>query len=299
MATLFEGLPVIDPPGIRPQRVAHTSSPEAPARRAGGPYAILKRKTIMKKKDIIVEVQGIVKTYKSGFFKPRYTKALQGIDLAIHDGELFGVLGPNGAGKTTLLNIIMGLITPDRGCVMIAGNNTCDVFHRDTRNVMNMSSGNPNYPWALTVKEALNFYGMLYGLWGRKLSVKVNRLIELMQLEKYRDIRFDELSTGTKQRTSIAKSLLNDPKILLLDEPTSGMDPDISVKIRQVIKRLHKDLKITILLTTHYMREAEELCGRIAFIKNGNIAALGTKEKIQRMTSSKNMEEAFIELAAD
>jgi ABC-type multidrug transport system ATPase subunit len=120
-----------------------------------------------------------------------------------------------------------------------------------------------------------------------------------MELEKHANTRFDELSTGTKQRTSIAKSLLNDPKILLLDEPTSGMDPNISVKIRGLIKRLHGELKITVLLTTHMMREAEELCGRIAFIKDGKITALGTKEKIQKMTKSKNMEEAFIELAAD
>lgn len=253
----------------------------------------------MKKNDIVVEVQGIIKDYKSGFFKPHYTHALRGIDLAIYEGELFGVLGPNGAGKTTLLNIIMGLITPDKGCVMIVGNKNCGKFSQEIRKTMNMSSGNPNYPWALTVREALNFYGMLYGLWGKNLSMKVDHLIDLMELKKYADTRFDELSTGTKQRTSIAKSLLNDPKILLLDEPTSGMDPNISRKIRKVIKRLHSELKITILLTTHYMREAEELCSRIAFIKDGKIAALGTKEKIKRMTSSKNMEEAFIELATD
>ena len=251
------------------------------------------------KKIAAVEVQGIFKTYKSGFFRPRFTMALQGIDLVIHEGELFGVLGPNGAGKSTLLNTIMGLITPDKGCVLISGNNTCGMFHHEVRASMNMSSGTPNYPWALTVREALNFYGMLYGIWGKKLHIKVDSLIELMELEKHANTRFDELSTGTKQRTSIAKSLLNDPKILLLDEPTSGMDPNISVKIRGLIKRLHGELKITVLLTTHMMREAEELCGRIAFIKDGKITALGTKEKIQKMTKSKNMEEAFIELAAD
>ncbi len=250
-------------------------------------------------KQPIISVTGIVKTYRSGFINPRITNALRGIDLDIHEGELFGVLGPNGAGKSTLLNVIMGLITPDSGCVMISGNKTCGMFSHEIRNTMNMSSGNPNYPWALTVREALNFYGMLYGLWGKKLDHKVDYLIDLMELQKYANVRFDELSTGTKQRTSIAKSLLNEPKILLLDEPTSGMDPNISVKIRKVIKQLHKKMKITIMLTTHIMREAEELCGRIAFIKDGQIAALGTKEKIKKMTSSKNMEEAFIELAAD
>ena len=134
------------------------------------------------KKIAAVEVQGIFKTYKSGFFRPRFTMALQGIDLVIHEGELFGVLGPNGAGKSTLLNTIMGLITPDKGCVLISGNNTCGMFHHEVRASMNMSSGNPNYPWALTVREALNFYGMLYGIWGKKLHIKVYSLIELMEL---------------------------------------------------------------------------------------------------------------------
>ena len=247
----------------------------------------------------IVQVKGIEKTYRAGFFGSRRNKALHGIDLDIYEGELFGVLGPNGAGKTTLLNVIMGLLTPDKGCVNIAGEDACGMFSHETRNIMNMSSGSPNYPWALSIKEMLVFYGMLYGMWGKKLDMKVAELIETFGLEKYADTRFDELSTGTKQRMSIAKAMLNDPKILLLDEPTTGMDPNISHRIRDVIKNLHRDRKITILLTTHYMPEAEQLCERIAFIKDGKIAALGTKEEIKKITESSSMEEAFIELAAD
>lgn len=250
-------------------------------------------------KKIVVDVIGIKKTYSAGIFGSRKTTALAGIDLAIYEGELFGVLGPNGAGKTTLMNIIMGLLRPDAGCVKINGEDTCTMFSHEVRNIMNMSSGNANYPWALSVREMLNFYGMLYGMIGKVLSRKVNGLIELLGLEKYADTRFDELSTGTKQRLSIAKSLLNDPEILLLDEPTTGMDPNISARTRMLIKELHESRGITILLTTHYMREAEELCERIAFIKDGKISALGTKDEIKRMTDAHDMEEAFIELAAN
>jgi len=214
-------------------------------------------------------------------------------------GELFGILGPNGAGKTTFLNIIMGLLSPDSGSLAISG---CNAFRADAcamKQKMNMSSGNPNYPWCLSVKEMLNFYGMLYGMWGRALDKKTDSLIEMLMLKKYRDTRYDELSTGNKQRLSIAKALINDPEILLLDEPTTGMDPNISIRIREMIKRIHSERGITILLTTHYMREAEELCERIAFIKEGKIAALGTKEQIKHDTKARDMEEAFIELAAD
>ncbi|MCE5300095.1 MAG: ABC transporter ATP-binding protein [Spirochaetia bacterium] len=249
--------------------------------------------------DPMIQVSGIKKAYRSGVFGSRVSNALNGIDLSVMEGELFGILGPNGAGKTTLMNVIMGLLYPDAGCVKIAGMETCGMFSHEVRNMMNMSSGNPNYPWALTIKEMLVFYGMLYGMIGKKLDMKADSLIELLGLQKYKDTRFDELSTGTKQRMSIAKALLNDPKLLLLDEPTTGMDPNISLKIRAIIKQLHAERKMTILLTTHYMREAEELCGRVAFIKDGRVAALGTKEEIKHMTAAHDMEEAFLEINAD
>ncbi len=248
---------------------------------------------------VIISASNIKKTYRRGFFKKYKTEAVKGITLDIIKGELFGILGPNGAGKTTFLNIIMGLLLPDEGSLKIAG---CDVLNSDScriRRRMNMSSGNPNYPWCLSVREMLSFYGMLYGLWGKTLNKKIESLIEMLMLDKYKDTRYDELSTGNKQRLSIAKALINDPEILLLDEPTTGMDPNISIHIREMIKRIHKKRGITVLLTTHYMREAEELCSRIAFIKEGSIAALGTKEYIKEQTNTNDMEEAFIELVAD
>ena len=118
-----------------------------------------------------------------------------------------------------------------------------------------------------------------------------------MKLNKYRNIQYDEQSTGNKQKLAIAKALINDPEILLLDEPTIGLAPDVARKTRRFIKDLHRRSKITILLTTHYMKEAEELCGRIAFINEGEIKALGTKDKLVKITGTKNLEEAFIALS--
>jgi ABC-2 type transport system ATP-binding protein len=148
---------------------------------------------------------------------------------------------------------------------------------------VNISSGNANFLWSLTVKENLHFYGMLYGLVGKEREKKIERLIELFNLKEHRDIPFDELSTGMKQRLSLAKALINDPEILFLDEPTVGLDPDVSIRIREQILSIHKERGMTVLLTTHNMREAEYLCGRIAFLKAGEILTIGSAETLKRM----------------
>src|SRR3989304_654886 len=121
---------------------------------------------------------------------------------------------------------------------------------------------------------------MLYGLKNKKKSIK--SIIDMLELEQFRNSRFDSLSTGTKQRLSLAKALLNDPRLLFLDEPTVGLDPDMAIKIRKQIKRIHEERDITIVLTTHYMKEAEELCGRIAFLKKGEIIANATPTELKR-----------------
>ena len=148
---------------------------------------------------------------------------------------------------------------------------------------MNVVSGNANFLWSLTVKENLHYYGMLYGLTGKEREKKVETLIDLFKMKEYLNIPFDELSTGMKQRLSLAKSLINDPEVLFLDEPTVGLDPDVSIRIREEIFSIHKQKGITILLTTHNMKEAENLCGRIAFLKEGRIVTTGTAEALKRM----------------
>jgi len=248
---------------------------------------------------LAIKAENVKNIYHTGFIKRRAVKALNGISLEVKKGEIFGVLGPNGAGKTTLMNILMGLIIPDEGKIEILGVNPADDKKMGLKRRMNMCSGNANFPWCMSVKEILNFYSMIYAIEGRERKRKIEGLIEVSGLGVYRDVRFDELSTGNKQKLSLAKSLLNDPEVLLLDEPTIGLDPDISYKIREYILKLHASTGITIILTTHYMKEAEELCGRIAFIKEGMIKASGTKDELVKLTGKSGMEEVFIELAAE
>lgn len=231
---------------------------------------------------LAIQAEGIFKTFRSGWRGKRQKEALKGINLQIEEREIFGILGPNGAGKTTLLSILCTLLLPDRGNVHILGMDGLHDGHQIRKRV-NVVSGNANFLWSLTVRENLHYYGMLYGLIGKEREEKVETLIDLFNLKEYRNIPFDELSTGMKQRLSLAKSLINDPEVLFLDEPTVGLDPNGASRIREEILSIHKERGMTVLLTTHNMREAEYLCGRIAFLKEGKILTTGTAEALKRM----------------
>ncbi len=230
---------------------------------------------------LAIDARDVTKTFRSGWPRRRRTEALRGVSLAVPGGAIFGLLGPNGAGKTTLLSILTTLLTPDGGSVTVLG---LDVL-RDAaslRRRLNMASGRPSFLWSLRVGEIVAFYGRLYGLHGAALRRKVDELVEVYELAPYRRVPYNELSTGLKQRVALAKSLVNDPELLFLDEPTLGLDPDVSVRVRDHIRRLRRERGITIVLTTHYMREADELCDEIAFIKAGRILARGTPGELKR-----------------
>jgi ABC-2 type transport system ATP-binding protein len=230
---------------------------------------------------LAVDTRDLVKTFRTGWLRRRRTAALRGANLQVPRGAIFGLLGPNGAGKTTLLSILATLLLPDGGTATVLGH---DVV-RDAlviRRRLNMASGNASFIWSLRPPEVLAFYGRLYGLYGRALHRRVEDLIERCELGPHRRTEYNELSTGLKQRLAFAKALLNEPEVLFLDEPTLGLDPDVSVRIRAQIAELRREKGTTIILTTHYMREAEDLCDTIAFIKAGRILAQGTADELKR-----------------
>ena len=225
-----------------------------------------------------VQARGICKSYKSLFGSAK--TVLEGISLDIDREEIFGLLGPNGSGKTTLISIFSTLIYPEKGNLSILGLNA----RRDRgeiRKIINISTAKPNFPWSLTVRENLVHYGMLYGLYGLGLNRTVEDQIDAFELGEYRDVKFENLSTGLKQRLSLAKAMLNHPRLLFLDEPTTGLDPDMSAKTHDLIRRIHEEEGISVIMSTHYMPEAELLCDRIAFLRKGEVAALDTPQNLK------------------
>ena len=232
-----------------------------------------------KLKERSVQARGIVKRYKSFF--GRSSTILENISLDIDAGEIFGLLGPNGSGKTTLISIFSTLIYPEAGSLTILGMDS----RRDRnaiRKCINISTAKPNFPWSLTVQENLRHYGMLYGLHGRDLTQTVRDQMDAFELCEFQDHKFEDLSTGLKQRLSLAKAMLNHPRLIFLDEPTTGLDPDISIKTRRLIRRIHEQDGVSVVMSTHYMPEAEMLCDRIAFLRQGRIVALDTPHNLKR-----------------
>jgi ABC-2 type transport system ATP-binding protein len=230
---------------------------------------------------LAVDARDLVKTFRSGWLRKRRTEALRGASLQVPRGAILGLLGPNGAGKTTLLSILATLLLPDSGSATVLGHDIVrDPFA--VRRRLNMASGNASFVWSLRPAEVLSFYGRLYGLSGAVLRRRVEELIERSELGPHRRTEYNELSTGLKQRLAFAKALLNEPEVLFLDEPTLGLDPDVSIRIRGQIAELRRERGTTIILTTHYMREAEELCDTIAFIKGGRILAEGSADALKR-----------------
>lgn len=223
---------------------------------------------------LAVEMEGVFKTFVYGWPRRKRKHALQGVDLGVPEGVLWGILGPNGAGKTTLLSILANLLTADAGRIRVLGEDIRSGAGA-LRPRINLSSGHANFPWSMTVRENLLYYAMLYGIPRKRREQRVDELMGLFDLEEVARVSFDGLSTGTKQKLSLAKALLNEPELLFLDEPTVGLDPDVSRRVRESVRAIHRERGTTILMTTHNMKEAEVLCEKVAFIKEGRIKALG------------------------
>ena len=241
----------------------------------------------------IIEVRNVIKTYKketyttTDYFKnllrPEYKTAVDGVSFEIKEGEIFGLLGPNGAGKTTLIKIMMGLIAPDAGRVLIRGLDMQKEFFKIIPE-LNVVFARAGCYFNITGRDNLKFYGKIYRV--KNLDAKINEMVEIFELQEKIDTTTDKYSTGELMRLNIAKSLLNDPKILFLDEPTIGLDPYIALKVRDHIKNLNKERGMTIILTTHYMEEADKLSDRVAIINLGKIIEIdkpvNLKSKLKR-----------------
>ncbi len=218
--------------------------------------------------------------------------AVNEIDLKIKQGELFALLGVNGAGKTTTIKMLSGLILPTSGDIVIDNMNMKkDIFK--IKEILNISPQETAIAPNLTVKENLEFMAGVYRI--KDKGNKINELIKQFKLDEILTKRAKTLSGGWQRKVSIAISLINDPKILFLDEPTLGLDVIARKELWKIIEGLKG--KITIILTTHYMEEAESLSDRIGIMANGNLVDIGTSKELIRKTKTKNFEDAFVSIA--
>ena len=202
-----------------------------------------------------IEIKGLTKSYGD-------LKALNGVDITIKKGEFFGLLGPNGAGKTTTINILTGLVFRDKGSTTVFGKDTVEDF-RFTRSKIGIAAQEFSVDWFFTVEKLLYFHAGYYGITKKQAKPRIEELLERLGLSKKRNSRLRQLSGGMKRRFQLAKALVHDPEIIILDEPTAGVDVELRRYLWTYLRELHKKGK-TILLTTHYIEEAELLCENIA-----------------------------------
>ena len=243
-----------------------------------------------------IEVANISKTYREenpGFlntlkylFKPTYKKALEDVSFSVEQGEIFGLLGPNGAGKTTLIKIILGLISPTHGNIKMFN---WDIPKEKSKVIdrINVVFSRAGCYWNLTGRDHLKFYGKIYRV--KNLDEKIKELSELFDLSDKIDLTTDKYSTGEVMRLNLARALLNDPELIVLDEPTIGLDPVIALKVRDFFLKLNKEKGTTVLLTTHYMEEADRLCKRIAIIDDGKLVAIDTPANLKNKLKRENV----------
>lgn len=216
--------------------------------------------------------------------------AVNGISFEVNKGEIFGILGPNGAGKTTTIKMLSTLLKPTSGQGIVLGTDVSD--DRKTRelrvHVNVVSGGERGLYYRLTGRQNLRYFADLYKVPSSVKEERIQKVIELVKMEDAADKRVETYSRGMKQRIHIARALINDPDVLFLDEPTIGLDPEISLQIRKIVRDLSDSGK-TIILTTHYMFEAEELCDRMILLKHGNIVGYGTVDELKQKVSDDTM----------
>jgi ABC-2 type transport system ATP-binding protein len=222
------------------------------------------------------------------------TVALDKLNLSIRPGELFGLLGPNGSGKTTTIKCLSTILIPDEGTVTVNGFDIQKETAMVRASLGMVVGGERTLYWKLTARDNLMYFASLYKMQRRHAKKRVEELLEIFKLSDRADERLEDYSTGMRQKIAIARALLHDPPILLLDEPTLGLDPSFSRQIRSQIRELSEKQGKTVLLTTHYMDEADQLCDRVAFINNGKIVAVDTPNRLKAMVKEKEVVEVAV-----
>ena len=222
------------------------------------------------------------------------TYAVKNINFTIGTNKTIGLLGPNGCGKTTSIGMMLGLIKPTTGDIIIQNKNINTFERNKLLSIMNFASPYVELPKKLSVKQNLQIYGRLYGV--KDLSLRIAELAEDLNLKDFINKKTGELSSGQKNRVSLAKSLINKPEILLLDEPTASLDPDIGDYVRSYVQSYKSKNKVTILLASHNMAEVERLCDSVIMMKKGKIIDQGTSKEIINRHGRANLEETFLKI---
>ena len=233
-----------------------------------------------------LQIINLGKTYKN-------LKAVKDISFTLNKDEILGILGPNGCGKTTTIGMILGLLKPTNGKILIFGE---EIEKKRVKilNRLNFISPYVELPKKLTVKQNLKVYGKLYGV--KELNLKIEHLSEKLRLGEILDKITGELSSGQKNRVSLAKSTINDPEILLLDEPTASLDPETGDYIRSFLEEYQKEMRASIILASHNMSEVERLCSSVLMMNKGKIIDNGSPKELVNKHGRKNMEEVFLKL---
>jgi ABC-2 type transport system ATP-binding protein len=235
-----------------------------------------------------LQITDLVKRYPTG------TEALKSVSLNIEQGEFFGLLGPNGAGKSTLIHCATGLARPTSGDIRVFGNDAVN-HYKDARAAVGLAPQELNLDWFLTVEETLDYHGGYFGMAKRDRRDRAKELLEVFSLTEKKDERTRTLSGGMKRRLILARALMHRPKLLILDEPTAGVDVELRLELWHYVQRINAE-GTTILLTTHYLEEAEQLCNKIAFINGGEIVAEGTSESLASDYGVSSLEDAYLAL---
>ena len=235
-----------------------------------------------------LQITDLVKRYPTG------TQALKGVSLEIGEGEFFGLLGPNGAGKSTLIHCTTGLAQPTAGDIRVFGHDAID-HYQEARVAVGLAPQELNIDFFLTVEETLDYHGGYFGMPKRERRERAEELLHEFSLVEKRNDRTRTLSGGMKRRLVLARALMHRPRLLILDEPTAGVDVELRLELWHYVQRINAE-GTTILLTTHYLEEAEQLCSRIAFINHGEVVATGTSADLAETYGVTSLEDAYLAL---